>query len=287
MEYQINYFSTTNTQSLVEQGSPSRLRATIFLKVKAVRPIIADILTLYELQSFRFTSRLIQFSEVMEASVDDPEKPRPEQTDQPEKANPSTTRPGVSRRDFLKITGVSAAVPLVSQVSALALAEEGVATQGPGKVPVSLSVNGKKLNASLEPRVTLLDALRDQFELTGAKRVCDRGTCGACTVLMDNKAVYSCSVLAIDAQNHQIMTVEGLGEPGKLHPIQQAFVDNDAQQCGFCTPGFVMATKAFLDQHPNPTQEQVKHGLGGNFCRCGTYAGMRLAVMQAAKTKGA
>ncbi len=219
--------------------------------------------------------------------MDDPEKPRPEQTDQPEKTKPSTTSPGVSRRDFLKITGVSAAVPLVSQVSALALAEEGVATQGPGKVPVSLNVNGKKLNASLEPRVTLLDALRDQFELTGAKRVCDRGTCGACTVLLDDKAVYSCSVLAIDAQNHQIMTVEGLGEPGKLHPIQQAFVDNDAQQCGFCTPGFVMATKAFLDQHPNPTQEQVKHGLGGNFCRCGTYAGMRLAVMQAAKTKGA
>jgi xanthine dehydrogenase YagT iron-sulfur-binding subunit len=223
----------------------------------------------------------------MEASVDDPEKPRPEQTDQPEKTKPSTTRPGVSRRDFLKISGVSAAVPLVSQVGALALAEEGVATQGPGKVPVSLNVNGKKLNASLEPRVTLLDALRDQFELTGAKRVCDRGTCGACTVLLDDKAVYSCSVLAIDAQNHQITTVEGLGEPGKLHPIQQAFVDNDAQQCGFCTPGFVMATKAFLDQHPNPTQEQVKHGLGGNFCRCGTYAGMRLAVMQAAKTKGA
>ena len=219
--------------------------------------------------------------------MDDPEKPGSEKTEQPEKTKPSTTSPGVSRRDFLKITGVSAAVPLVSQVSALALAEEGVATQGPGKVPVSLNVNGKKLNASLEPRVTLLDALRDQFELTGAKRVCDRGTCGACTVLLDNKAVYSCSVLAIDAQNHQIMTVEGLGEPGKLHPIQQAFVDNDAQQCGFCTPGFVMATKAFLDQHPNPTLEQVKHGLGGNFCRCGTYAGMRLAVMQAAKTKGA
>jgi xanthine dehydrogenase YagT iron-sulfur-binding subunit len=220
--------------------------------------------------------------------VDDlPEKPKIEQDTKPEKSKPSSSSPGVSRRDFLKISGVSAAVPLVSQVSALALEEEGVATQGPGKVPVSLNVNGKKLSASLEPRVTLLDALRDQFELTGAKRVCDRGTCGACTVLLDDKAVYSCSVLAIDAQNHQITTVEGLGEPGHLHPIQQAFVDNDAQQCGFCTPGFVMATKAFLDQHPNPTQEQIKHGLGGNFCRCGTYAGMRNAVLQAAKTKGA
>jgi xanthine dehydrogenase YagT iron-sulfur-binding subunit len=159
---------------------------------------------------------------------------------------------------------------------------------GPGKVPVTLSVNGKKLNAQLEPRVTLLDALRDKFELTGAKRVCDRGTCGACTVLMDEKPVYSCSVLAIDAQGREITTIEALGEPGKLHPIQQAFVDHDAQQCGFCTPGFVMATKAFLDRNPNPTPEQIKHGLGGNFCRCGTYAGMREAVMQAAKTmKGA
>jgi len=217
--------------------------------------------------------------------MDGPEKPT--KNDNPEKPEQSPASPGVSRRDFLKISGVSAAVPLVSQMGAFALSETEVATQGPGKVPVSLNVNGKKLSASLEPRVTLLDALRDQFELTGAKRVCDRGTCGACTVLMDNKTVYPCSVLAIDAQNHQIITVEGLGEPGHLHPIQQAFIDNDAQQCGFCTPGFVMATKAFLDQHPNPTQEQIKHGLGGNFCRCGTYAGMRMAVMQAAKTKGA
>ncbi|HYX52903.1 MAG TPA: (2Fe-2S)-binding protein [Candidatus Limnocylindrales bacterium] len=194
---------------------------------------------------------------------------------------------GVSRRDFLKISGVTAAVPLVSQASALAFADEA-RELGPGKVPVSLSVNGKKLNAQLEPRVTLLDALRDRFELTGAKRVCDRGTCGACTVLMDGKAVYSCSVLAIDAQGREITTVEGLSTPEKLHPIQQAFVDNDAQQCGFCTPGFVMATKAMLDQHPNPTPEQVKQLLGGNFCRCGTYAGMRAAVAQAAKnTKGA
>jgi xanthine dehydrogenase YagT iron-sulfur-binding subunit len=218
--------------------------------------------------------------------VDDlPDKPA--KNDKPKKSK-ETSGSGVSRRDFLKISGVTAAVPLVSQVGALALAEEQAGIQGPGKTPVSLSVNGKKLNAQLEPRVTLLDALRDQFELTGAKRVCDRGTCGACTVLLDGKAVYACSVLAIDAQSHEITTVEGLGEPGHLHPIQQAFVDNDAQQCGFCTPGFVVATKAFLDQHPNPTPEQIKHGLGGNFCRCGTYAGMRVAVMQAAgKTKGA
>lgn len=201
-------------------------------------------------------------------------------------SSPSGSGAGLSRRDFLKISGVTAAAPLVAKAGALTVAADDVPIQGPGKVPVKLSVNGKTYNAQLEPRVTLLDALRDEFDLTGAKRVCDRGTCGACTVLMDGKAAYSCSVLAIDAQGRQITTVEGLGEPGKLHPVQQAFVDNDAQQCGFCTPGFVVAAKAFLDQHPNPTLEQIKHGLGGNFCRCGTYAGIRAAVMQAAK-KGA
>lgn len=213
----------------------------------------------------------------------------PEKKAKKRKSKQFSSSSGLSRRDFLKITGASAAAPLVAGAAAIAVeAQAAPAVQGPGKVPVSLNVNGKKYSAQLEPRVTLLDALRDQFELTGAKRVCDRGTCGSCTVLMDGKAVYSCSVLAIDAQSHAVTTVEGLGEPGKLHPVQQAFVDNDAQQCGFCTPGFVVACKAFLDQHPHPTPEQIKHGLGGNFCRCGTYAGIRAAVMQAAKAgKGA
>ena len=205
------------------------------------------------------------------------------------KQSSSSSQSGLSRRDFLKITGVSAAAPLMAGAAAIAIeAPADAAIQGPGKVPIALNINEKKYNAQLEPRVTLLDALRDQFELTGAKRVCDRGTCGACTVLMDGKAVYSCSVLAIDAQSKAITTVEGLGQPGSLHPVQQAFIDNDAQQCGFCTPGFVVACKAFLDQHPHPTLEEIKHGLSGNFCRCGTYAGVRLAVMQAAKAgKGA
>ena len=216
-----------------------------------------------------------------------PEKPDKKAKPRKLKKSPSDSGSGLSRRDFLKISGVTAAAPLVAHASMLTAAADEVAIQGPGKVAVRLSVNGKAYNAQLEPRVTLLDALRDQFELTGAKRVCDRGTCGACTVLLDGKAAYSCSVLAIDAQGRQITTVEGLGEPGKLHPVQQAFVDNDAQQCGFCTPGFVVATKAFLDQHPNPTPEQIKQGLGGNFCRCGTYAGIRAAVMQVAGKKGA
>jgi xanthine dehydrogenase YagT iron-sulfur-binding subunit len=217
--------------------------------------------------------------------VDDlPEKKKKRKSRQ----SSSSSSSGLSRRDFLKITGVSAAAPLVAGAAAIAVEPDTAAILGPGKVPVSLNVNGRGYNAQLEPRVTLLDALRDQFELTGAKRVCDRGTCGACTVLMGGKPVYSCSVLAIDAQSKAIVTVEGLGHPGQLHPVQQAFVDNDAQQCGFCTPGFVVACKAFLDDHPDPTPEQIEHGLSGNFCRCGTYAGIRAAVTQAAKAgKGA
>ena len=204
------------------------------------------------------------------------------------KQSSSPSSSGLSRRDFLKITGASAAVPLVAGAAAIAIEPDAAAVQGPGKVPVTLNINGRSYNAQLEPRVTLLDALRDHFELTGAKRVCDRGTCGACTVLLGGKPVYACSILAIDAQSKPITTVEGLGHPGQLHPVQQAFVDNDAQQCGFCTPGFVVACKAFLDQHPDPTLEQIKHGLSGNYCRCGTYAGIRAAVMQAAKAgKGA
>ena len=210
---------------------------------------------------------------------------KPDKKSKPRKSENAGS--GWSRRDFLKISGVSAAAPLVARAGILTADTESAQIQGPGKVPVTLNVNGKKLNANLEPRVTLLDALRDQFELTGAKRVCDRGTCGACTVLLDGKTAYSCSMLAIDVQNRQITTVEGLSQDGKLHPVQQAFVDNDAQQCGFCTPGFVVATKAFLDQNPNPTLEEIKHGLGGNFCRCGTYAGIRAAVMQVAGKRGA
>jgi xanthine dehydrogenase YagT iron-sulfur-binding subunit len=118
--------------------------------------------------------------------------------------------------------------------------------------------------------------------------VCDRGTCGACTVSVDGKVMYSCTVLAIDAQGRQIQTLEGLSQNGKPHAVSRAFVANDAQQCGYCTPGFVMAAKGFLDKNPNPTYEEVKTGLGGNLCRCGTYMGVRKAVLDAAKEmKGA
>lgn len=192
---------------------------------------------------------------------------------------------GLSRRTFLKASGISLSVPLVMGHRVVKVAGEPVKVFGPGKIPVSLLINGKKYQATVEPRVTLLEALRHELDLTGAKRVCDRGTCGACTVIIDGKAVYSCSMLAIEGEGKAITTVEGLMQGDRLHPLQQAFIDNDAQQCGFCTPGFVVACKAFLDKNPNPTADQINKGLGGNLCRCGTYVGVRAAVAQAAKGK--
>jgi xanthine dehydrogenase YagT iron-sulfur-binding subunit len=193
---------------------------------------------------------------------------------------------GVSRRDFLKISTITAAVPLVAGPKTVLAAGQEVPVFGPGKVPVILHVNGKNYDLQLEPRVTLLDALRDSLDITGAKRVCDKAECGACTVLMDNKIVYACAVLAIDAQGTQIETVESLMQAGKLHPIQQAFVEHDASQCGFCTPGFVVAAKAFVEKHPNASPDDIRRGLSGNLCRCGTYAGIREVIAQATR-KGA
>jgi xanthine dehydrogenase YagT iron-sulfur-binding subunit len=192
---------------------------------------------------------------------------------------------GFSRRQFIKGTGlaVSAGVLVPEGLLKAAMPEQTPGVSGPGPVPVKLRINGREHQLRLEPRVTLLDALRNRLDLTGAKKVCDRASCGACTVILDGRPVYSCTVLAIDAQGKSIQTIEGLAPKGKLHPVSQAFVDNDAQQCGFCTPGFVMAVKAFLDKHPNPTYDEVKASLNGNLCRCGTYVGIRHAALEAAK----
>jgi len=191
----------------------------------------------------------------------------------------------VSRRGFLKGAGAVISSGFVAGTEVLKAGETATGTKvlGPDKVPISLKINGAVKTLNLEPRVTLLDALRDNLELTGAKRVCDRATCGACTVMLGGKIVYSCAVLAIDAQGKDITTIEGLTSGGQLHPIQQAFVDNDAQQCGYCTPGFVMACKGVLDKHPHPTVDEIQKGLGGNLCRCGTYVGITKAVQQAAQ----
>ncbi len=204
----------------------------------------------------------------------------------PKEKRPEPSVSGISRRDFFRSGGVGAASTALLHEGVLARSEAGTQILGPDKVPIRLSVNGKAHHLEVEPRVTLLDALRDRLKVTGGKGVCDRATCGSCTVLLDGKPVYACSTLAIEAQAKPIMTVEGLGAPDKLHPLQQAFVENDAQQCGFCTPGFVVAAKAFLDKHPNPSVEEIRKGLGGNLCRCGTYAGIQAAVLQTAGKGG-
>ena len=188
----------------------------------------------------------------------------------------------VSRRDFLKSAGVTS---LATAVTAAGAAETEAQTAprvvGPSDVPVALMVNGKRVELRIEPRVTLLDAIRNRADLTGNKRVCDRGTCGACTMIVDGRTVYACSTLAIEVQGKQIRTVEGLSTGNALHPVQQAFCDVDALMCGFCTPGFVVATVAVLEKYPNATREQISKGLDGNICRCGTFVRIMEAAMKA------
>jgi aerobic-type carbon monoxide dehydrogenase small subunit (CoxS/CutS family) len=191
----------------------------------------------------------------------------------------------VSRRAFLKTFGTSAAVAATAQVDAVAAELEKANKEkiiGPEAVPITLKVNGKNIKLQVEPRVTLLDALRNLTPLTGSKEVCDRATCGACSMLVDDKLVYSCSMLAIEAQGKKITTVEGLGSPGKLSKVQEAFVEQDALMCGYCTPGFVMSVTALLKQHPKPTEAQVRHACSGNLCRCGTYPRILQAALKAA-----
>src|SRR5690349_5302374 len=184
----------------------------------------------------------------------------------------------VSRRDFLKSASVGGIVTAVAGAAEAQAQAPGPQVIGPGEIPVQLNVNGKPIDLRIEPRVTLLDALRMRADLTGNKRVCDRGACGACTMIIDGRTAYTCSTLAIEVQGKQIRNVEGLSSGNTLHPVQQAFCDRDGLMCGFCTPGFVMATVALLEKTPNPTPEQAKRGLDGNICRCGTFVRVMEAV---------
>lgn len=195
-------------------------------------------------------------------------------------------RGGLSRRAFLKGSSATAAatalaqVPLPHTVLADDKADAGdnnVAI-GPGPVSLELNVNGVKMTTKVEPRVTLLDALRNYLDVTGCKRVCDRGSCGACTVMVEGKTVYACTMLALEARGKQIRTAESLMADGNVDIVPAAFVKADAQQCGFCTPGFVVSTRAVFDKNPNATPQQVEDGLAGNICRCGTYEQMRHAI---------
>ena len=199
--------------------------------------------------------------------------------------------PGHSRRDFLRGSGIAAASAVLTG-GATAAVEEAAAVQeaGPkvvsGTVEIALKVDGHEQKVSVEPRTTLLDALRHRMDVTGPKRVCDRASCGACTTIIDGAPVYSCTTLAITCQGKTIETLESFdtGEKGVPH----AFHQNDALMCGYCTPGFVTACKAMLDKNPNPTLEEVRKGLDGNICRCGTYIGVLQAALDAAKAmKGA
>jgi len=185
-----------------------------------------------------------------------------------------------SRRDFLKTAGVSSLVTAVGNVGEAQAQTAGPQPVGPGEVPVQLMVNGRRIDLKIEPRVTLLDALRMRADLTGNKRGCDRGACGACTMIVDGRTVYSCSTLAIEVQGKKIRTVDGLAEGNKLHPVQQAFCDADAMMCGFCTPGFVMATVGVLEKYPRATDAQLYKGLDGNICRCGTFPRILEAAMK-------
>jgi len=179
--------------------------------------------------------------------------------------------PGFSRRSFLKTVGASGVAAGVLGKTPGADAQT-VNAVGPDAVRMTLNVNGKSLVLQLEPRVTLLDALRNRTDLTGNKRGCDRGACGACTMIVDGRTVYACSTLAIEVQGKKIRSVDGLASAnGQLHPVQQAFCDKDALMCGFCTPGFIMASVGLLEKHPNATPDQIKKGLDGNICRCGTF----------------
>ena len=199
--------------------------------------------------------------------------------------SPQASGSGFNRRDFLRGSGAAVAA------TALATSDQGATAQDAAKKnvvsakaqDVTLSVNGKDHKLSLEPRVTLLDTLRDDLNLTGCKDVCDTTNCGACTVLIDGKPTYACSRLAMECVGKKVTTIESLAAND---PVVTGFVKHDASQCGFCTPGFVMATKSFCDKNPGATLDQVRKGLGGNICRCGTYVGITACAMELVQKKG-
>ena len=202
---------------------------------------------------------------------------------------PEAERKGISRRGFLKGAGITAAgTALLEGAQALRAevapeaAASGAQELGPGPVPMRLHVNGSEHTVEIEPRTTLADALRIHLGLTGTKIICDRGVCSGCTVWLDKTPVNSCMVLAIDAVGHHVTTIEGIAPEGELHPVQEAFVRQDAMQCGFCTPGMVMSCAALLEHNPHPSEHDVRHAVSGNLCRCGTYPKVFAATLEAA-----
>jgi len=196
---------------------------------------------------------------------------------------------GVTRRGFLKGAGLTAAGAAIVEGGLLGVREAEAATTkepaviGPGNVSVTLRVNGTERRVSIEPRTTLAEALRFDLGLTGTKVVCDRGSCSACTVWLDETPVCSCMTLAVDVGRRAITTIEGLAKGEALHPVQEAFIEHDALQCGFCTPGMIMSCAALLNRNANPTLRDVQDATSGNLCRCGTYPKVFDATLAAAK----
>jgi xanthine dehydrogenase YagT iron-sulfur-binding subunit len=205
------------------------------------------------------------------------------------KPKKSKDTPSVSRRNFLKAASmaggaISAAGLIVAPPAKAKVAPRPTCPPlGPGPVEVTLDINGQKQVLNVEPRVTLLEALREHLGLTGTKRICDHGECSACTVLIDGRATCSCMTLALDVQGKKVTTIEGLAQGKTLDPLQKAFIDHDAFQCGFCTPGMILSLKAALNKHPHATPEQIKAAVAGNYCRCGALPNILKAGNAVAK----
>ncbi len=153
------------------------------------------------------------------------------------------------------------------------------------KVPISFRINGEEVEVLVKPWQTLLEVIRDELQLTGTKEGCSNGNCGACTILLDGRAIDSCLAIGVEAEGHEIVTVEGLAQQGNLHPVQQAFIDYGALQCGFCTPGFIMSAVALLNQNPNPSEMELRVAIAGNLCRCTGYDKIVRAILSVAQTE--
>ncbi len=207
-----------------------------------------------------------------------------ENKDQDRESKPAKT---ISRRSFIRGAGLSTASSVLLTSNAFALEyKEPLATGkefGPDAMTIKMKVNGITKSLSVEPRTTLASALRDHLELTGTKVVCDRGSCSACTVYLDGKPVNSCMISAFDVGDKEVTTIEGIAKNGELHPVQEAFIEHDASQCGYCTPGMVMSCVHLVDNTPDPNLEDVKNATRGNLCRCGTYPHVFKATLAAAK----
>jgi xanthine dehydrogenase YagT iron-sulfur-binding subunit len=213
----------------------------------------------------------------------------PDEAEAPaEREDTSAKRGQFTRRSFLGQLGAAglaatAAPVLHAHASRTTVQEPEAKTAPPGTIPVTLRVNGEQHKLQIEPRVTLLDCLRERLDLTGTKKGCDHGQCGACTVHINGRRVNSCLTLAAMHQGDDIVTIEGIGQPGKLHPMQAAFVEHDGYQCGACTSGQIMSAVALLKEPCGPSDDDVKHAMYGNICRCGAYPNIVAAVQQVRK----